>query len=186
MNLSYRFLFLLDAFRQFWIWILKKSILDKLNLIWPLWTSEFADKSPRKTKKHQLFLNLKRLSKKIIYIFKCDFSYLSDRNEVILEIKSGLKGNLSKDDILWNRLVANPIHVFKIVQRSLLFTTKCIQEVPLTLGKSYFYIFCHLDYLYFVNNNKAKWSKVLPIIEEIALLALNVLVYLKMQCNMHI
>ena len=64
----------------------------------------------------------------LLISFHCTLRYLSSQSEVDLEMKSGFNENMSEEEIIWDRLVANPIHVFKLIQRSEGFINDCVPQ----------------------------------------------------------
>ena len=56
------------------------------------------------------------------------FRYLEDQLEISLEMSTFTK-KMSDDEIIINRLVANPIHVFKLIRRAIRFTDECLPQI---------------------------------------------------------
>ena len=56
------------------------------------------------------------------------FRYLEDQLEISLEM-STFTTKMSDDEIIINRLVANPIHVFKLIRRAIRFTDECLPQI---------------------------------------------------------
>ncbi len=70
-------------------------------------------------------------------IEKKNSRYLIDGFEVALELEAGRLEGLDEDEVFMERLVANPIHVFKLIKRALKFIERCFPQIQQSFCKHF-------------------------------------------------
>ena len=60
-----------------------------------------------------------------------------DQLEMELELEAGIIEGLDEEEVFMERLVANPIHVFKLIKRTLKFTEECFPQILHSLCKNF-------------------------------------------------
>ena len=63
--------------------------------------------------------------------------YLIDGFEVALELEAGRLEGLDEDEVFMERLVANPIYVFKLIKRALKFIERCFPQIQQSFCKHF-------------------------------------------------
>ena len=59
--------------------------------------------------------------------------YLVDQEFMALELENGLREGLAEDEVILERLVPNPVHVFKLIKSTLDFAQECIPQIKNSL-----------------------------------------------------
>ena len=63
---------------------------------------------------------------------------MTDQLEMTLELEAGIIEGLDEEEVFMERLVANPIHVYKLVKRALKFTGECFPQILQSFCKTFF------------------------------------------------
>ena len=59
--------------------------------------------------------------------------YLVEQEFMALELENGLREGLAEDEVILERLVPNPVHVFKLIKSTLDFAQECIPQIKNSL-----------------------------------------------------